>query len=534
MTHAAIRKAYDLGIDGIWFYAWRVNSTFEDDAVVNWDTNLNYAEAVENEIHDFDELFTAYANSIYTNSELYLSDIGHGETPLTGQVADYDFSYVTAVSSGDLMGEEGNDTYYLDGKIVYSHPSYSATWYNRSSFPNGDGDDELFSGFLNFFSPSTAYIDGNALNPKNNLRDSSNVVFLASTVGDFDGDGDGELVTAIQDGNTCKIYYSDDGNDIYQYEVYSGTYWRVTAMTTGDFDGKGRDRLVTAFTSPSYTHTAIYLSNPMWGQSPVAGSIYNSRGGVDIHVTALAAGDFDGDYRDELITAFSNQNHNNTIISMCTPDHGGGLGDPNNTVNHIYGPASYYYVTAMTAGDFDGDRTDRLVTAFWNQTYNETAITLCTPNQGGGAGNPGHGSNYIYHSAIDGLHVTAMTAGSFRESLEDPENYLWKQTTSNQAEIENDAGLPKEFSISSNYPNPFNPSTQIQYELPYEEKVQITIFDLYGRKVNTLINENRPAGTHVVTWNGKDKSGRTVSSGVYFYKISAGNFIQTKKMTLIR
>ena len=385
IPNAAIRKAYDLGIDGIWFYAWRVNSTFEDDAVVNWDTNLNYAEAVENEIHDFDELFTAYANSIYTNSELYLSDIGHGETPLTGQVADYDFSYVTAVSSGDLMGEEGNDTYYLDGKIVYSHPSYSATWYNRSSFPNGDGDDELFSGFLNFFSPSTAYIDGNALNPKNNLRDSSNVVFLASTVGDFDGDGDGELVTAIQDGNTCKIYYSDDGNDIYQYEVYSGTYWRVTAMTTGDFDGKGRDRLVTAFTSPSYTHTAIYLSNPMWGQSPVAGSIYNSRGGVDIHVTALAAGDFDGDYRDELITAFSNQNHNNTIISMCTPDHGGGLGDPNNTVNHIYGPASYYYVTAMTAGDFDGDRTDRLVTAFWNQTYNETAITLCTPNQGGGA-----------------------------------------------------------------------------------------------------------------------------------------------------
>lgn len=98
----------------------------------------------------------------------------------------------------------------------------------------------------------------------------------------------------------------------------------------------------------------------------------------------------------------------------------------------------------------------------------------------------------------------------------------------------NDLEVPINFMLFQNYPNPFNPSTQIQYELPYDQKVQITIFDLFGRKVITLINETRPEETHAITWNGKNKSGRTVSSGVYFYKIVTDESTKINKMIMLR
>ena len=95
-------------------------------------------------------------------------------------------------------------------------------------------------------------------------------------------------------------------------------------------------------------------------------------------------------------------------------------------------------------------------------------------------------------------------------------------------------GMPTEFALKQNYPNPFNPSTQIQYALPTETRVLISIYDLTGRKVRTLVNEVQSAGHRSVMWNATNEIGRPVSAGMYIYTIQAGDFIQNRKMVLMK
>ena len=85
------------------------------------------------------------------------------------------------------------------------------------------------------------------------------------------------------------------------------------------------------------------------------------------------------------------------------------------------------------------------------------------------------------------------------------------------------------FKLSQNFPNPFNPETVIQYQLPVTEKVQLIIHDVLGREVETLVNEIQPAGLHSVRWDSRDSP-----SGVYFYTLVAGPVVQTRKMVLLR
>ncbi len=95
-------------------------------------------------------------------------------------------------------------------------------------------------------------------------------------------------------------------------------------------------------------------------------------------------------------------------------------------------------------------------------------------------------------------------------------------------------GLPGEYRLDQNYPNPFNPETEISYQLPEAVQVRLTIFNLSGQKIRSLVNAEMAAGRHVARWDGKDESGVDVPSGVYFYTLEAGSFIDTKKMTLIK
>jgi hypothetical protein len=88
--------------------------------------------------------------------------------------------------------------------------------------------------------------------------------------------------------------------------------------------------------------------------------------------------------------------------------------------------------------------------------------------------------------------------------------------------------------LSQNYPNPFNPLTTIAFGLKARSLVSLRIYDAAGRLVRVLVNEPRDAGRYVEEWNGRDNAGRSVSSGVYFYKLSAGAFTETKKMVLLR
>jgi len=100
--------------------------------------------------------------------------------------------------------------------------------------------------------------------------------------------------------------------------------------------------------------------------------------------------------------------------------------------------------------------------------------------------------------------------------------------------IEPVSEIPDKFSIGQNYPNPFNPTTQIRYGLPAQASVKLTIHNLLGQEVATLVEGIQAAGYHVIQWNGTNVSGTIVGSGVYFFRIQAGDFVEMKKMILLK
>ena len=104
----------------------------------------------------------------------------------------------------------------------------------------------------------------------------------------------------------------------------------------------------------------------------------------------------------------------------------------------------------------------------------------------------------------------------------------------NVLSLTNNAELPNRFDLHQNYPNPFNPVTSINYQLAGDAQVKLTIYDIMGQKIRTVVNENQSSGFHSVLWDGKDNYNNPVSSGVYFYRIHAGDYIQTRKMILMR
>ncbi len=97
-----------------------------------------------------------------------------------------------------------------------------------------------------------------------------------------------------------------------------------------------------------------------------------------------------------------------------------------------------------------------------------------------------------------------------------------------------DALLPDEFALHQNYPNPFNPVTTLRYDLPENGLVNITIYDMLGRQVKTLVYQTQEAGYRSIVWNATNDYGKPVSAGIYLYQIQAGKYISTKKMVLLK
>ena len=96
------------------------------------------------------------------------------------------------------------------------------------------------------------------------------------------------------------------------------------------------------------------------------------------------------------------------------------------------------------------------------------------------------------------------------------------------------SNIPEAFVLTQNYPNPFNPTTTLRYELPQRSYVTLTIYNMLGEKITQLVNAAHDAGLRSVQWDAKDSTGRPVSTGIYFSQLRAGNFVQTRKMVLMK
>lgn len=94
--------------------------------------------------------------------------------------------------------------------------------------------------------------------------------------------------------------------------------------------------------------------------------------------------------------------------------------------------------------------------------------------------------------------------------------------------------LPKTYYLAQNYPNPFNPDTYISYQLPENARVKLKIYNITGQLVKVLVDELQKGGYYNIKWNGKDDKGNIVGSGLYIYRLEAGNFASTKRMVLLK
>ena len=100
--------------------------------------------------------------------------------------------------------------------------------------------------------------------------------------------------------------------------------------------------------------------------------------------------------------------------------------------------------------------------------------------------------------------------------------------------LEKKAVAPVLFTLHQNFPNPFNPITALRYDLPEEAFVTLIVYDMLGVEIIQLINTTQEAGFKSVQWNATDSMGIPVSAGVYLYKIQAGEFVETRKMVLLK
>jgi hypothetical protein len=135
----------------------------------------------------------------------------------------------------------------------------------------------------------------------------------------------------------------------------------------------------------------------------------------------------------------------------------------------------------------------------------------------------------VYMNSNSGMTGQLLTAKGELVSVEAVDNFSRpvKTTVVNRA-------IPTAYALNANYPNPFNPTTNISFALPVDSRVSLKIYNVAGQLVRTLVNETMAAGIHTVTWDGANSNGEKVASGIYFYKINAGDFSKTMKMVMTK
>ena len=177
------------------------------------------------------------------------------------------------------------------------------------------------------------------------------------------------------------------------------------------------------------------------------------------------------------------------------------------------------YVTG-TSGTFGGTKAD-----YATVKYNSLGVQQWAERYNGPPGNGNDKANSIVLDNLGNVYVSGTSAGS--GTSDDFATIKYSQTPTGIDQT--DYNLPGNYSLHQNYPNPFNPSTTISYHLPINGQVTLKVYDVLGNTIAILVNEEKPAGNYSVNFNASH-----LASGIYFYKLQARSFVETKKMMLIK
>lgn len=201
-------------------------------------------------------------------------------------------------------------------------------------------------------------------------------------------------------------------------------------------------------------------------------------------------------------------------------------------------PASWPVVTVLRAYDGKVIAGGRFTKAGSNSADNIASWDGISWSQMGSGLNRTfeYNEGYAYVSALEVFNEDLVVGGSFYNAGEKAAAFVarWTRHDPTDNDEHDRTALPDALNLVQNYPNPFNPATTIEYNVPTRAHVTIEIYNVLGQHLTTLVDETKSAGKYKTEWNGTDGAGRAVSTGVYLYRFRAGDFVETKKMLLIK
>lgn len=330
---------------------------------------------------------------------------------------------------------------------------------------------------------------------------------------DLDGDNDVDLAVAIFDVHMVAILLNN-GDGTFADAVNYGSVSRYESIYGADLDGDGDIDL--ALANPAVDSVTILFNS---GSAVFSGAVNYGAGDAPVSVFGS---DLDNDGDIDLVLG----NYSSNNISVLLNQHNGVFSE---AVNYDVGS----YPVIVFAADLDGDSYADLAVA--NTASDNISVLI---NNGYGdfiaAGDYGAGDRpvAVFGSDVDGDGDIDLAAAN---SNSDDVSILLNRTIISDADDQTDEyQIRGDFALFQNYPNPFNPSTRIEYTILKREHVVVTIHNLLGQKIATLVDETEPAGQHSVIWNGRDCRGGQVASGVYFYRLQTSEIFRAKKMILLK
>jgi hypothetical protein len=323
---------------------------------------------------------------------------------------------------------------------------------------------------------------------------------------DLDGDGDLDLATSA---NTSAKILLNNGDGTFgpytQYNMGPSAY----SIFASDLDTDGDFDLAIANINPPH-EISVLLNNGDGSFGP------ETKYTVSDRPCSIFAADLDADGDLDLSTSSWASNNISVLLN-----NGNGTFAP-----HIPYPVGHHS-DAIFAADLNGDfHLDLAIANSWFQTYQDISVLL---NNGNGTFAPytaypvGYNPKSVFAADLDNdgdLDLASANSGSDNVSVLINQDIVGIE--------ESEEIIPKKFYLYQNYPNPFNPSTTIEFDLPKASEVKLKIFNILGEEVSTLVSDRLSAGSYSYEWDASN-----FASGVYLYRLQAGDYNETRKMVLM-
>jgi len=395
-------------------------------------------------------------------------------------------------------------TDYIDTTIVGVDTTVNTYGHSEDFFGVLSVSGDLQSGFGTIapeFATSARDIDMGTVGPDDPMfgRDNRLGGGSAICVGVADTDGDGLKELVLHSWNNFNTTFVEiTGADTYEFgdttyqQMTAGDHTCLKNFAVLDIDEDGKDEVFMS----NYVSGEVYMIADKNGEATNFDSTEYETILSDIMYRAffgMASGDIDQDGLPDLYIST-----NTPIYDVLNLEYNNGVWDVYTLLTDSLANSGEGFSIACAVADLDKDGFQELITA--HQGVEDTVVI-----DGQNVFNPRHWSIRVmeYYSASGVREMNIITPGNYE--------------------------------LSQAYPNPFNPTTNIEFKLPLQKKISLVIYNTLGQEVRRLVNnEVYQAGSYTVIWNGKDTNGHMVPSGAYIYSLEFGNFRKTKTVTLLK